>query len=299
MTKKYFLITMLAIVSFLLVVFFVFYQKSDLDLVSSINKYNKDKSEQQINDLFVYNAGQASFEVLDKENNEYTLTLNQLDDDVIYFTDRPVREAGRVKLAKFLSGLGFEIGNPPNAAIVLNNTQDDEQVTVVGELTEPILIEDQDELLFRVKLLRDDDGQLTEYGNNDVTTTFSEVTLLIDGCAKKGEKFCGSTGQCYNPKKQHCGGVKDDSWKKHKDEKCHGLKLEDAYKYAKGPDSECLIYHKASLDKYGFVCDDDLKAWKIPLHVEFKGEESDCRAHCLVYAKESHKKGGRSGKNRI
>ncbi len=238
-------------------------------------------------DLFVHNAKSGYIEQIEREKDKYILTLTDFDDNVVYFTDRPLHDTGRVNLAQFLNGLGFEIGNPPNAAIVAK-LENGEEVTVVAELTNPILNKDTEELIYTVTILKNEKGQEAEYGASELSGNLMNISMLIDGCGKKGEKFCGSTGQCYNPKKENCGGVA--TWKHEKDKKCHGLKLEDAYKFANGPDSECLLYHKASLSQINYECNDNLKAWKIGLDANFKGEQSGCSAYCIVLANESHKK---------
>ncbi len=276
----------------LLVTFFVQYQGKNIKIRDSFKSSNflSKQSEQEVaTDLFVHNSGAGTFErVGDEESDVYILTLQDFDDKVIYFTDRPLRDVGQVKLAQFLRGLSFEIGNPPNAAIVIN-TPEGEEMTVVAELTEPILMPVEGRLIFKAKVLKDNNTeQEAEYGGV-IPKKFNKVTLLIDGCSKKDEKFCGSTGKCYNPQKEKCGGIKK-SWKKFKNEKCHGMKLEDAYKYAQGPDSECLLYDKASLSEYNFTCDDKIKGWKIDLEINLTGEEGHCKAYCIVPAKESYKK---------
>ncbi len=239
-------------------------------------------------DLFVHSAKRGYIEQIEGEEDKYIVTLTDFDDDVVYFTDRPLHDTGRVKLAQFLDGLGFEIGNPPNAAIVAK-LKNGEEITVVVELTNPILDRDAKELMYTATILHDEKGNDAEYGTQQLSGKITQVTMLIDGCGKKGEKFCGSTGQCYNPKKENCGGVA--TWKHEKGKKCHGLKLEDAYKFANGSDSECLLHDKASLSQIDYKCDDNLKAWKIGLDANFKGEQSGCKAYCIVLANESHKKG--------
>jgi hypothetical protein len=290
MNKKYaILLSILAVSAFALVIFFTAKPTEVEDDLPGVFEDNESLIQTQTEtDLFVHNAQAGTFEQIEGEDGSYILTLTDFDDDVIYFTDRPLRDVGRVELDKFLGGLGFEIGDPPNAAIVVKN-EEGEDITVVAELTEPILNQDTDELKFKVHILKDEDtGENAEYGGN-LPEVFTSATLLIDGCKKHGYKFCGSTGKCYNPKTQKCGGV--DTWKKDKDKKCHGVKLEDAYKYANGDDSECLDYNNATLSQSEYECDDGIKGWKIKLDADFKGEQSDCQAYCIVKSSEVHSEG--------
>lgn len=71
--------------------------------------------------LFFQSASNASIAKL-SENN-YTLTLNETSGFVTYFTDRPVRKAGLMKLSEFLALWKNKAiknnfaENPPNVAI--------------------------------------------------------------------------------------------------------------------------------------------------------------------------------------
>ncbi len=60
--------------------------------------------------------------VIAKADGGYTLTLQDMDNKVLYFSDRPVRRAGFMTVDNFMSGWtkgsdSFQ-ANPPNAAIV-------------------------------------------------------------------------------------------------------------------------------------------------------------------------------------
>ena len=69
--------------------------------------------------LFVLRADTG---VITKSDGVYTLTLKGLDEQVLYFSDRPVRVAGFITVSQFMSdwaaGNNSFKANPPNAAIV-------------------------------------------------------------------------------------------------------------------------------------------------------------------------------------
>ncbi len=292
MNNKYAMpLVILAVGAFLFVAFFTF------EPVSVNNDHAETVTgaditvEQQPTYLFTQTAGAGTFE--NTSDDEYILTLTNVDPNVVYFSDRPVRDAGEIGIVQFLNGLGFEIGDPPNAAII-TETENGEEVTVVAELTQPIYDRDTRELIYKAIILHDASGQLAEYGSSDVVPeSFTKATLLIDGCAKKGDVFCGSAGKCMDPDKEKCGGTSKDSWKKHKDKECHKMKLKDAYDIAAGSESECLLYDDARLSDSEYECKGEgtKEAWRIKMNTNTKGEASKCHAYCLIYPSEEHSRG--------
>lgn len=288
MNNKYAMpLVVLAVGAFLFVAFFTFEPVSvNNDHIENVVKADV-TTQQQPMYLFTQTAGAGTFE--NTSDDEYILTLTNVSPNVVYFSDRPVRDAGEFSIVRFLDELGFEIGDPPNAAIVME-TEDGEEMTVVAELIQPIYDRDTRELIYKAIVLHDASGQLAEYGSSDVIPeSFTKATLLIDGCSKKGDVFCGSSGKCINPDKEKCGGTSAGSWKKHKDQKCHGMKLEHAYDIASGDESECLVYDKAKLSDYDYRCDDSVGGWQIMMDVSIKGEPSKCDAYCIVVASEEEK----------
>lgn len=69
--------------------------------------------------LFILRAAHG---VITHDNKGYKLTLTGLDDQVLFFTDRPVREAGQVSLSRFVSSWGTGTpsfaANPPNVILL-------------------------------------------------------------------------------------------------------------------------------------------------------------------------------------
>lgn len=291
MNNKYAMpLVILAVGSFLFVAFFTF-EPASVNNNHTESVMNADNViEQQPMYLFTQTAGAGTFENVG--DDEYILTLTNVNPNVVYFSDRPVRDAGEFGIVQFLNELSFEIGNPPNAAIVAE-TVDGEEITVVAELMQPIYDRDTEKLIYKAVVLHDASGQLAQYGSSDVIPeSFIKATLLIDGCSKKGDVFCGSTGKCIDPDKEKCGGTS--TWKDHKDEKCgqkhHEMTLSDAYDIANGVESECLLYNDAKLNDSDYECrgEGEKAGWRIKMHTGVKGEASKCHVYCLIYPSEEH-----------
>ena len=72
-------------------------------------------------------------------NDEFVLNLEQPNDTVIYFSDRPERIAGREDLTKFVDGWSERFGDdPPNAALHFEKTTGEEP-DIVATVSEPEL----------------------------------------------------------------------------------------------------------------------------------------------------------------
>ena len=102
------------------------------------------KANQEASFLFVLSAKTG---VITKSDAGYTLTLQGMDDKVLYFSDRPVRQAGFIAMTQFMgdwaNGNNSFAVNPPNAAIVhtalKTNTEGVAQAIAV-ELTHPVAV---------------------------------------------------------------------------------------------------------------------------------------------------------------
>lgn len=116
----------------------------------------------------------------------YTLTLTGAAATTTYFSDRPERIVGLAPTQQFLDGLGFTPENPPNAALV-TQTADGEQDILVIELDAPIYDAAAGTLTYEAKVLADygERGlaylarQQTDY---ELAASFGEGSLFIDDC---------------------------------------------------------------------------------------------------------------------
>jgi hypothetical protein len=117
--------------------------------------------------LYVLDAGAGSADAT-------TLTLEQTDDSVDAFTDRPEREAKQVALRTLVSGWD-EVGfgdDPPNASLTFQD-ESGEQVRTI-EIAEPRL--EGDTLTFRYRLLSGDGARATA----TLPVSFGALTLVVD-----------------------------------------------------------------------------------------------------------------------
>jgi hypothetical protein len=88
--------------------------------------------------LFVTSAASGTMAPVAGSPSTYSLTLQGLDRNVVWFTDHPARKAGTVPASAFVqdwSGYGFA-SDPPNAALVLDAAHPG-QDTAVGSLSSP------------------------------------------------------------------------------------------------------------------------------------------------------------------
>ncbi|WP_133131051.1 hypothetical protein [Legionella yabuuchiae] len=99
-------------------------------------------AKQKASFLFVLRADTG---VIAASDGGYTLTLQGMDDKVLYFSDRPVRKAGFITMTRFMSdwakGHDSFQANPPNAAIVhaaLKTNENGIAQAIPVELTNPV-----------------------------------------------------------------------------------------------------------------------------------------------------------------
>lgn len=128
-------------------------------------------------------AGGSMFEVdgatakITGSTGDYTLTISDVNTDMTWFTDRPMREAGNTQTSS-LPSLWTEGGvdsfekTPPNATLTVKNNGKSE--TFVGELSQPAL--SGSALSFKVK-------PIEEISSSLVGKTLSNPVLVIDAAA--------------------------------------------------------------------------------------------------------------------
>ena len=107
-----------------------------------------------------------------EKGDQYTLTLRKVPHDVWFFTDRPERKSGTLKLEKFMGLWNSTSSNfkqdPPNAAIALMNGNS-EKVGMIASLNKP---EQKDDSVIY---------HLTKISKPDIPTgDFNQVILFID-----------------------------------------------------------------------------------------------------------------------
>jgi hypothetical protein len=134
------------------------------------------------NFLFVQNAQSGSF--VSEGNGNYTLTLESVTPQTIFFSDRPVRDAGQMAMAQFLASGCFSSGNPPNAAIDLLGVDKGEDVVIV-ELRDPVYDPESATLRYSAHIVPDVNHTIASFNTRRdaaIPETFGAVALFIDGC---------------------------------------------------------------------------------------------------------------------
>ncbi len=162
---------------------------------------------------------------------DYLLTLKGHTGNTVYFSDRPERIFGESPTQTFLDGLGFTPDNPPNAALVTNDADGNEDILVV-ELLNPVYDAEAGSVTYGVNILSDYEGGLNfvagRQQDEDLGATFGEASLFIDDCADLGgcfvlndisgiDQYIGaipdglSTGMCWHWKSISCQPCNGDS----------------------------------------------------------------------------------------
>ncbi len=120
-------------------------------------------------------TAQASGSMAASEAAEYTLTLLDVDSDMIAFSDRPNRDVVNLTVSDFVAqwnDLGFG-DDPPNAALELMEPQGDIDVTIV-ELLDPVY--DGSTLSYTVRPLSSDQSFLESHdGRVDSIGKYAEL----------------------------------------------------------------------------------------------------------------------------
>ena len=134
---------------------------------------------------------------------DYLLTLEGHTGNTIYFSDRPERIFGEAPTQAFLDGLGFQPDNPPNAALVTNDADGNEDILVV-ELLTPSYDADAGSITYGANILTAYEGSGLAHvagrqRDEDLAPTFGEASLFIDDCP--------DITNCYNDRLQPVGLV--------------------------------------------------------------------------------------------
>ena len=133
--------------------------------------------------LFVQNATSGTF--TSNGDETYTLTMNGVSSQTIYFSDRPERDAGQIDMQTYLNSGRFNDTNPPNAAIDVLNGEEGSDVAIV-ELFNPVYDSDAATLQYTARILEDASHSVAVFNERrdaSIPTTFDAVALFIDDCS--------------------------------------------------------------------------------------------------------------------
>jgi hypothetical protein len=150
----------------------------------------------------------------------YLLSLGGHPGQTVYFSDRPERIVGDAPTDRFVAGLGFGGGDPPNAALVTANAAG-ETVVAVLELLNPVVDIAAGTVGYEATLLDDYAATglrhlIDRRETDDVPAAFGAASLFIDDCPKQsviclpsGSNQCdvlgsGEIGGCWSWSKFAC-----------------------------------------------------------------------------------------------
>ena len=137
--------------------------------------------------MFVQVADSGSLVPRKDSPGHYVLTLNGVAPQTVYFSDRPLRNAGHIATGSFLKTLGFSDQNPPNAAVEVAQAAEDED-TIVVELRHPVYDAAKSTLQYDITILSEAKGGLAFYDKRrdmKLPQNFASVSLFIDDCPQK------------------------------------------------------------------------------------------------------------------
>lgn len=87
--------------------------------------------------LFVQKGRSGALQPLDEGKGTYRLTVDGVDPNVAFFSDRPERLAGSISNKALLAGAFDQPDDPPNAAVAMDLPQRQEQTVLPLELSDP------------------------------------------------------------------------------------------------------------------------------------------------------------------
>ena len=121
-------------------------------IVGIRNSEAQEKKDEKVQLLFVQTAENLKVDAAAK-----TLRLVKVNQQVLYFSDRPQRIAGHLTMADYLKEWTAKAGkdnfgaNPPNAALSVYESEDKDSTLVVVEITNPKV--DGADMVYNYKLI--------------------------------------------------------------------------------------------------------------------------------------------------
>jgi hypothetical protein len=135
--------------------------------------------------LYVQTAGAGEMTPVEGEHGVFDLTLTGVDPKVIYFADRPQRDAGTLTAAGLIEFLFDPSEELPNAVLVVSHSSGaDGPVRLPVQLSEPQYDESKATMTYRAELLAEFPENLPHVNGeepvNEVPPSFTEASLFID-----------------------------------------------------------------------------------------------------------------------
>jgi hypothetical protein len=143
------------------------------------------ENEDSRSNIFLQEGASGTF--IQDESGNYTLTISNVIPYTIYFSDRPGKDSGFVPLDKFIAGFNWDPANPPNAAIIIREG-DEEEDAVIAQLTSPYYDETNQTLVYSCKVLSEYQArserlqEMSQLADTSIPESFGPVLLVIDDC---------------------------------------------------------------------------------------------------------------------
>jgi len=125
---------------------------------------------------YLYSQTAKSGSLVEEANGDYTLTLREISDATVVFTDRPIRDAFAVTTADFVARFAASFGDdPPNAALSFVPADGNVASTAVFTIDDPIYDGQARTLTYRAV-----DIPLSGTALTQLPGQFGEASLFID-----------------------------------------------------------------------------------------------------------------------
>jgi hypothetical protein len=162
----------------------------------SDNNQPSEATEEAPHILAVQNAKMGHLTV---QGDTYSLTLTGVDDKTVWFTDRPVHDAGAEPTRDLLDKLLDSNEGPPNAAMVW--ASDDGETTLILELLSAKYDEALGTIVYQARVLDQGDGKLAEFGSSAKVPDgeIAEPALFIDSIFKDEVCELDLYNEVHNP----------------------------------------------------------------------------------------------------
>ncbi len=151
------------------------------------NNISTDKKDVGKVDSYLFVQNGTSGNSIDNGDGTYTLTINGIAPQTIYFSDRPKRDAGQIPMQDFFNTFPCFESNPPNAAIDILNAVEGNDVAIV-ELFNPVYDDSTATLQYTMRYLKDVNHSISTFNErNDgvIPESFGAVALFIDSCSNR------------------------------------------------------------------------------------------------------------------
>jgi len=135
--------------------------------------FDKEDAE-SVSYLFVQEAEGGT--LVEEEGGDYTLTLQDVSESTVVFSDRPVRDAFTMTTAEFVESFSVDFaGDPPNASLSFELATGGAPSVAVFTIDHPIYNEGAGTLSYRVK-----DIGLSREDSANLPASFGPASLFID-----------------------------------------------------------------------------------------------------------------------